>query len=299
MRVDTIDLEFLGLPQVIACYVLTLGDRVLLVDPGPASCLGKLDMGLAALGYTRESISGVLLTHIHFDHAGAAWAFAAAGARVHVHPLGERHLIDPSRLWDSAARIYGADNMIQLWGEMQSIPADKVQVWAHQDSLDLDVSISIVAHHTPGHAKHHIAWQVGDALFLGDVGGIQIGHGPIEAPCPPPDIDVVAWLESLTLLGEIEGIQEAYRTHFGRVSASSFTEALDATGRALGAWLKIAEEVLLLPLEERDQAFMAKIEHLRSYFPDWASAYALANPAHMSLGGLQRYIELHREKAQG
>ena len=106
-----IDVRHLGVPLVICCHVL---DDVI-VDPGPESTMDTL---LAELG--RLAPAKILLTHIHLDHAGAAGALAQRwpDAEVWVHERGARHMLDPSRLVASAARIYG-DDMDRLWGGMQ------------------------------------------------------------------------------------------------------------------------------------------------------------------------------------
>jgi glyoxylase-like metal-dependent hydrolase (beta-lactamase superfamily II) len=65
-----------------------------------------------------------LLTHIHFDHAGAAWKFAENGAKIYVHPIGIPHLANPEKLWNSAKMIY-TDKMEMLWGTMESIPEEQ------------------------------------------------------------------------------------------------------------------------------------------------------------------------------
>ena len=93
--VHTIDLHFMGHERAIAAYLIVNADGVLVVDPGPTTCAERLDEGLSALGYDASAVTDVLLTHIHFDHAGAAWRLAEAGATVHVHPLGYRHLLEP------------------------------------------------------------------------------------------------------------------------------------------------------------------------------------------------------------
>src|SRR3954454_23483086 len=62
-RVRPIDVMHLGKEHVICCWEVDGW----LVDPGPQSCEETL---LAALGGERPK--GLLLTHIHFDHAGAA-----------------------------------------------------------------------------------------------------------------------------------------------------------------------------------------------------------------------------------
>src|SRR5687768_15522609 len=63
-RVRPIDVKHLGREKVICAWEVD----GLIVDPGPQSCEEAL---LAALD---DEPRGLLLTHIHFDHAGAAGA---------------------------------------------------------------------------------------------------------------------------------------------------------------------------------------------------------------------------------
>src|SRR5579863_5061722 len=97
-----------GREHVIGCWHV---DDVL-IDPGPGSCLPVL---LDALGDRRPR--AVLLTHIHLDHAGASGALVQRwpDLEVYVHERGARHMHDPTRLIDSARRLYG-DQMDRLWG---------------------------------------------------------------------------------------------------------------------------------------------------------------------------------------
>src|SRR3954465_11797672 len=95
-----IDVNHRGLQKGIACFEV---DGVL-VDPGPQSCEQTL---LEALGGERPR--ALLLTHIHFDHAGASGAPVRPwpALPVYVHEVGAPHMLDPSRLVSSAARLYG------------------------------------------------------------------------------------------------------------------------------------------------------------------------------------------------
>src|ERR687895_2521143 len=95
-----IDVRHRGVEKVIACFEV---DGVL-VDPGPQSCEDTL---LEALGGERPR--ALLLTHIHFDHAGAAGALVRRwpDLEVYVHERGAPHLARPERLVASAARLYG------------------------------------------------------------------------------------------------------------------------------------------------------------------------------------------------
>ena len=289
--VHTADLRFQGCERVIALYIVPHAGGVVLLDPGPHICFAALTAALQHHGYAVADVTDVLLTHIHFDHAGAAWALARAGARVHVHPAGERHLADPSRLWDSAARIYGREMMLQLWGDMQAIEPDRLRTWQHEERDTLG-SLGVRALHTPGHAKHHIAWRLGDAMFLGDVGGVRIASNLVEPPCPPPDIDVEAWQRSIGLVRDATTPNtKAYLAHYGEVV--DLTSHLGALESELLAWATEARALVESGVGGADGQFADFIERRRRRSLPEADlgAYALANPAHMSYAGLKRYFE--------
>ena len=93
-----IDVLHRGREKVIACFAL---DGIL-IDPGPQSCEETL---LAGLGGERPK--ALLLTHIHFDHAGAAGALVRRwpDLDVYVHERGAPHMARPERLVASAARL--------------------------------------------------------------------------------------------------------------------------------------------------------------------------------------------------
>ena len=104
--VQLLDLNFQDTPGVIASYVFDTGDGLAVVDTGPTSTLPALEQGLRNLGAGLSDVRHVLLSHIHFDHAGAAGTLLerTARARVYVHERGAAHLARPERLVASAAR---------------------------------------------------------------------------------------------------------------------------------------------------------------------------------------------------
>ncbi len=216
MNIHTIDLEFQGTKQVVACYALESNEGWVLVDPGPASCIPALERGLATLGADVSELRAIVLTHIHLDHAGASGTLLERNsAELLVHTKGAKHLISPERLLSSATKIYG-DQMERLWGEM--LPIDPLRVRAISGDPAETVSIAnleLEAFYTPGHAVHHLAWKCGDALFCGDVAGIRmISAQSSRPPTPPPDIDLEAWRSSLDTLEGL-GAKTLYLTHFG------------------------------------------------------------------------------------
>lgn len=89
-EVHTIDLNFQDTPGVIASYVFDTGDGLAVVDTGPTSTLPALEEGLHAFGAELRDLRHLLLTHIHFDHAGAAGTLLERlpKAKVYVHERG-------------------------------------------------------------------------------------------------------------------------------------------------------------------------------------------------------------------
>lgn len=288
MKLNIIDLQFLQSSQVIAAFLIQEGTRNILVETGPASTLKTLKEALTQYGLQPEDITDVLLTHIHFDHAGAAWYFASKGAHVYVHPVGYPHLRHPEKLVASAKRIY-KDQMDELWGDIYAIPEDKLTAIEDREVLKLG-TLKWIAHHTPGHAKHHIAWQLDDLLFTGDVAGISLQGRAVVPPCPPPDIDLEAWDQSMQRIGELEP-QKLLLTHFGAVT--DIEQHLLKLKDELWYWANwIRENGMEKNPEEIIPEFVMMIEHRLKKLgleKEWIERYHKANPPEMSVTGLQRY----------
>lgn len=289
--VHTIDLNFLNAGEAIATYVIPTENGAALVECGPHSTLDTLLKGLDKLGLKPTDIHTLLLTHIHFDHAGAAWWFAQQGTNVYVHPRGYKHLLNPERLYESARMIY-QDKMDELWGEMHPISADVLFEVANHESVVAD-GVEFKAIYTPGHAVHHIAWQMEDVLFSGDAGGVKIGDGPVVPPCPPPDIHVADWLDSIEAMKDSKA-KRLYMTHFG--PADNVVEHLDRLAERLKSYVewmrphaeagRPAEEIVPLFVDFVEGDFRAS-----GMSEDLILSYRAANPAWMSVAGLLRYLK--------
>jgi glyoxylase-like metal-dependent hydrolase (beta-lactamase superfamily II) len=239
----TIDLQFQGHGRVIATAMLEGPSGVALVDPGPSSTLHALESGLRAEGHELNGVKALLLTHIHLDHAGASGTLAALlpALRVYVHERGAPHMIDPSKLMNSAERLYG-ERMDSLWGEMRPVAADRIEVLRGGERLEL-VGRTLQVAYTPGHASHHVSYldHSSGIAYVGDTAGIRRAGNFIVAPTPPPDIDLEAWEPSLKI---IEGWRASalFLTHFGAVTDVAdhlrrFRNVLDASARRVKATL--------------------------------------------------------------
>ena len=214
-----IDLEFLGRSNVIAAPIVQGPGGVAIIDPGPTTCLGMLEQGLQAHGIRWEDVRHLMLTHIHLDHAGAAGTIVREHPHITVlvHERGAKHMIDPSRLLDSATRVYGND-MDRLWGEFASVPQAKIVSLSGGEKVDVGGRTFEVAY-TPGHASHHVSYfdASSGVAFVGDVAGVCVSGGYVLPPTPPPDIDLELWRTSADRILEWSP-STLFLSHFGPVS---------------------------------------------------------------------------------
>jgi glyoxylase-like metal-dependent hydrolase (beta-lactamase superfamily II) len=271
-----IDLLHVGLERVIGCW--QVGD--VLVDPGPSSGLDRLLDGLAG-----AQPRALLLTHIHLDHAGASGSLVRRWPEleVYVHERGARHLIDPTRLLDSARRLYGED-MDRLWGEFLAVPEPNIRALAGGERILGGFEVA----YTPGHAWHHVSYLHEGTAFVGDAAGVRIMPEPMTIPpTPPPDIDLEAWHRSIDLIRAWAPERLAF-THFG--SAEDVEAQLEGLEERLDEW---ADRV-------RGQSQEEFIEGVRQDIRIGANegalgAYVQAAPPDQLYAGLTRYWQKRAE----
>jgi glyoxylase-like metal-dependent hydrolase (beta-lactamase superfamily II) len=300
MPIDYIDLQFKGSPRVIATALLTGRDGVTLIDPGPTSCLPVLEAALSHRGLSLREVTSLLLTHIHLDHAGAAGTIVerVPTVRVCVHERGAPHLIDPSRLLASAARLYGRD-MDALWGEFLPVPASQVTVLSGGERIAAGNAELEVAY-TPGHAKHHVCYfdEHEGMAYVGDSAGIRVIGDYLIAPTPPPDIDIEAWQQSLDVIDAWQPVS-LFLTHFGPV-----TPARAHLARFRGTLTEQANAVrdAMRGGGSEDEKIGRFVEHMRAEarkaLPEReARATELAAPFDQLWQGLSRYWRKKQESA--
>lgn len=287
-----------GGPGFIASYLVEDGGTLALVEAGPASTLEALLAGIRAAGYDPAELGHILLTHIHLDHAAGAGQLAqiAPRATIHVHPLGVRHLADPSRLLSSAARLYG-ERMQEMWGTMLPVPAERIHVPADGEAIRVG-GRSLVALATPGHAAHHLAFHDPDAglVFTGDVGGIRLeGARHVRPPTPPPEVDTPAWLASIDRLRGLEP-RMLLPTHFGGITDAAWhLDDLEARLRDWTARVASAGDPASLAADLQRRADAELLAATRD--ADLVRRYAASIPYDMMAAGLLRQARTRAEAA--
>lgn len=153
-------------------YLIDDGERLVLVDSGPAGGIGAhtglMPAALAAIGVSPEEIDAVILTHAHFDHISGMIAGGRAvypRAEVYIDRRDIAHFTDPAK--KAAAPDFlrssfdASEALVRLYPRLQRI----------QGAHDLMPGISTVdlSGHTPGQIGVRVADAGENLLISSDV----------------------------------------------------------------------------------------------------------------------------------
>ena len=213
-------------PRFDASHLIVERGRAAFIDTGTNFAVPRLLQALDSLGLACDAVDFVIATHVHLDHAGGAGALLQhlPQARLVVHKLGSRHLVDPSRLMASARAVYGDEDVARSYGEVVGVAPERV-LETH-DAMVLDLAGRTLQFiDTPGHARHHhCIWdEHSRGMFSGDAFGVaypeltsERGRWLIPAT-PPTQFDPDAMRSSVQ---RILGFQpeRVYLTHYGEVT---------------------------------------------------------------------------------
>ena len=288
--IHILDTRQLGHAGIVAATALETNDGIVLFDTGPESTFDNVIVDLGKAGFAAEDVRHVFLSHIHFDHAGAAWRFAQLGAKIYVHPRGAPHLIDPTKLVESATRIFG-DDMQRLWGRIAPVPAERVKVLEDNEVVRVP-PFEIRAIATPGHASHHHVYHWNDNVFGGDIAGVRIGNGPPIPPFVPPELHIESWRESIAKIRALNAAN-LYLPHFGKI-AGPVSEHLDLVDERVTRWSEwLRDRIRAGDDESKLRSTFAELEHadLREGGASQSDidGYEAADPSYMAVGAAIRY----------
>ncbi|QDG76118.1 N-acyl homoserine lactonase family protein [Labrenzia sp. PHM005] len=147
-------------PMDYFIWVLRRGDEVLLVDTGYDHEEGK-DRGrpvlmnpaeaLAPLGITTENISTIIVTHLHYDHAGGLKHFP--NATIHLQEAEMTYATGPCMCHDALKHPFTAEHVCEAVKRLYS-----GRLVFHNGSSE--VREGILVHRIGGHSKGLQAVQV-------------------------------------------------------------------------------------------------------------------------------------------
>lgn len=264
-------------------YALAGEDDVTLIDAGWDSEDGwrQLQDGLAEFGASITDVSGVLVTHQHFDHIGLARRIReTTGAWVALHPADAAIISKPDFRQEGLAVETDVQWLIQLGAPVEEANRlrrpggmDKDAAFVVPDRMIEDGDLidasgwTLRAVHTPGHTPGHLAFydETTDLLFGGDT--ILPRISPNVSASPHHDDDALGdFLGSLDKLArrEPDDVLPAHEWRFRGVGArvgelkahhdKRLAELLDVIRRHPGSvpWDMAAELTWSRPWDQYD-----------------------------------------------
>jgi glyoxylase-like metal-dependent hydrolase (beta-lactamase superfamily II) len=280
-----------GWERVTAGYLIE-GDAPVLIETGSQTSVPVLLAALDQIGVGPTDLAGVAITHIHLDHAGGVGDVARAfpSATVYVHEKGARHLADPTRLIDSAARVYGP-LLDSLYGRMEPTDAARLHVVADGEEIAVSSNRTLVAVDSPGHAKHHVGFHDSQSgvLFAGDAVGVKLPDGGVLRPAtPPPDFDLELALNSLQAFAARRPSALAL-AHYGLLDSPD--ELLAEADHTLRQWAETAETAYRQGADIA-QALSARFDSaLGPIDPAQREKLETLNGVHSNAAGFRHWLE--------
>ncbi len=251
-------------PRVASIYLIREGDEVAIIETGTFHSVANVVASLKQLGIDQSQVKYVIPTHVHLDHAGGAGEMMRqfTQASLIIHPLGARHMTDPSRLVAGTIGVYGEERFKKLYGHIEPIAAERMIIAEDLASYSLNQR-ELIFIDTPGHARHHfcIFDQQSSGVFTGDTFGISydamksLPRGLIPTT-PPVQFDPPALKQSVARIMSFAP-ERLYLTHYGEfvdpgAQLDSFNQWIDqyvavteAQDCAQSDFEKLLEETLL------------------------------------------------------
>lgn len=182
-NVSIIDTLALGKARVVSAYLIR-GKETALVDMGYRSSIETLLQDLEDV-----TVDYLLPTHVHLDHCGACGTLAKEfpHANIQVHPIGQKHLADPSLLIEGTRELFGQE-LVHQYGLPEPIDLKRVHAAEDDGQIDLGDGITLRTVWTPGHASHHLSYLIESSatVLTGDCVGVYFPHVPVLTPTTPP-----------------------------------------------------------------------------------------------------------------
>lgn len=142
-------------------------------------------------------------------------------ATVYAHPRAVRHLVDPTKLIESARLVYGEEEFDRLFDPILPIDPDRVR--EAPDGFVLDwLGRKLEFFDAPGHARHHlIMFDPEDrSVFAGDAFGLHYPGSRAAFPTTSPtQFDPVAMVETYRRILKLKPAR-VFLAHYGMVEGA-------------------------------------------------------------------------------
>jgi glyoxylase-like metal-dependent hydrolase (beta-lactamase superfamily II) len=240
-----IETYYLNRTGFAACYLMEDKGEVAIIETNTNHAVPFILGTLGQLGFGKEQVKYVLLTHIHLDHAGGTGELMKhlPKAELILHPRGRKHMIDPEKLIKSVKAVYGETKYKELYGDIVPVPKERVQTANDGEEFRLG-SRDLQVFDLRGHAKHHLVVldKNTKALFSGDNFGIgypRFDFGQFRLVFPstsPTQFEPGKAVETYQKIVDL-GPSRILLTHYGVI------EDIEGTHTQLNSWIEFSVEI--------------------------------------------------------
>ena len=153
-------------------WVARRGDRVFVIDTGfsdaQARPRGRRLLcapadGLAAIGIDAARLEDVVMTHLHYDHAGGLEAFP--NARLHLQHTEMAHVTGPAVSHPPPHGAYDGDDIVHV---VQQLYAGRIMFHDGDVQLDPGLTLHLTGGHSAGLQAVRVFTQRGWVVIAGD-----------------------------------------------------------------------------------------------------------------------------------
>jgi glyoxylase-like metal-dependent hydrolase (beta-lactamase superfamily II) len=251
MEILAVDCNYVE-KEFAASFLLVRGKSGLFVECNTTHAIPYLKEAALKAGLTVDQVQGLIITHVHLDHAGGAGAFLREfpNAKLYAHPKAARHAIDPSKLIASATAVYGEATMKEWYGTI--FPCEPARVVVVQDGDEiLFQDLILETKHLRGHANHHLVVFEPETqtLFSGDSFGVAYPEitkrhsDVILASTSPTDFDGIAAIDAVNWI-EAKHPHQIALTHFGFFPEAKIKTAAQTLRDQIQYSMDLMQEVL-------------------------------------------------------
>lgn len=171
-----------------------------LIDTGYSRSYLRILRALREIGVEPSTLRYIIPTHAHLDHCGATGKLVEyySNSKVLAHEKAYRHIIDPTKLIESARSFFGEETFSKF-GEVRPVSEDRVTVMHDDEELDLGDSV-IRCIYAPGHAPHQMALMLVKYKYVvsADVFATRYPFLNLVLPnAPPPRFDLEEAIKSM------------------------------------------------------------------------------------------------------
>jgi glyoxylase-like metal-dependent hydrolase (beta-lactamase superfamily II) len=185
-----------------------------------------------------RSVSHILLTHRHIDHAGASAKILEKlpNAIIGLHPYSIKHLAEPSKIFEGGKELFQeyATPMKKTDESLIKGLTDNEKIYAGQEEIEVIYS--------PGHTSDHISYYIPSRkmIYAGDaIGSFNAGTGRVYPTSIFPSFDYQKYKQTMKIFHSLD-FDKIVFSHFGIAMGPDVKKILDYS---LNTYSKLEEIV--------------------------------------------------------